>query len=120
MRTLDRWKETYPALKIREIRYRSGYKKNDRSMIKAMEHFNKTPNKKSRFKIRKEIKLCKDFWGCYPFHYFRYKLYEKNREMTETELLDYVPEFFFYELFLPFYDSKLYWILLGVMHCIVS
>ena len=33
--------------------------------------------------------------------------------MTKTELLDYVPEFFFYELFLPFYDSKLYWILLG-------
>ena len=46
-------------------------------------------------------------------HYFRYDLYKRERQLSERELLNYIPEFFFYTLFLPFHDSEKYSILLA-------
>lgn len=82
-------------------------------MSQAMWRFKECNNRKPGSQIRKEVKLCKNFWGCYPFHYFRYDLYRRERQFVERELLNYIPEFFFYSLFLPFYDSEEYKILLA-------
>jgi len=82
-------------------------------MLQAMRRFKKCNNKKPGSQIRKEVNLCKTFWGCYPLHYFRYDLYRRDRQFSDRELLNYIPEFFFYSLFLPFYDSKKYEILLA-------
>ncbi|GAI52270.1 unnamed protein product, partial [marine sediment metagenome] len=81
-------------------------------MAQAMRRYKKCDNKKPKSRIRKEMNLCKKFWGCYPLHYYRYDLYRKDKELSESKLLNYIPEFFFYRLFLPFYDSEKYKILL--------
>ncbi|MGU8237642.1 sugar-transfer associated ATP-grasp domain-containing protein [Clostridium perfringens] len=90
-------------LKIKEFRYRKTYYKNDEKMIEAMDRFKKSIDKKDLNKIKEEICLCKKFWGCFPSHYYRYNLYEKN--ISKEELLSYIPEYFFYNLFLSKYDS---------------
>ena len=96
-----------------EIRHRLVYEKSYKRMSQAMRRFKECRNKKPKSQIRKEMKLCKNFWGCYPLHYFRYDLYKRERQLSERELLNYIPEFFFYTLFLPFYDSEKYSILLA-------
>ena len=62
--------------------------------------------------MKKEIRLCKKYWGCYPLYYYRYNLYRMDSQVSEEELLNYIPEFFFYSLFLPFYNKEQYEILL--------
>ncbi len=39
-------------------------------------------------------------WRMFPFHYFRYRLYE-GRGQTRADLREYIPEFYFYHVFLP-------------------
>jgi hypothetical protein len=70
----------------------------------AILRYKNAKNKKDKSLIKKEIKICKKFWGCYPTHYFRYNLFLKNICLTENELINYIPEYFFYNLFLPFFD----------------
>jgi hypothetical protein len=82
-------------------------------MIEAIRRFDECTKRKPKRQLRHEISLCKKYWGCYPLHYFRYDLYRKDKEITEEELINYIPEFFFYYLFLPFYNSKQYNILLS-------
>lgn len=91
-----------------EMRHRLVYEKSYKRMAQAMKRFNKCGNKKPKSQTRKEMNLCKKFWRCCPLHYYRYNLYRKDKELSESELLNYIPEFFFYRLFLPFYDSEKY------------
>jgi len=112
MEKLENIKNTYLCLKLREIKHRFIFQRDYKRMPQAMNRFKKCSNKKSKFQIRKEFNLCKKFWGCYPLHYYRYDLYKKDKKLTKNELLSYIPEFFFYNLFLPFYDSKKFEILL--------
>jgi len=98
--------QTQFALRSTEIVHRLTYEKRYNRMEQAMERFRKCNNKKPRSQIKREIILCKKFWKCYPLHYYRHNLYRKDNELSERELLNYIPEFFFYYLFLPFHDSK--------------
>ena len=71
-------------------------------------------SKKSNEEIRHDIKSIRNHWGFQPFyifyHYYRYKLYEKN--LTEDQLLDYIPPFYFYNIYWekrhPGLDRSLY------------
>jgi len=107
-----RARESYLFLKCREIKYRLTYMKSSKRMAEAIERFKKCDNKKPKSQIKREINLCKKFWGCYPAHYYRGDLYRKDRQLSNRELLNYIPEFFFYGLFLPFYNLNKYVILL--------
>lgn len=49
---------------------------------------------KSCKQIIRELILLKNYWGCFPLHYFRYRLYEKN--ITDEELKNYIPPYFLY------------------------
>lgn len=100
----------YLKLKLAEIKHRVIYEKKDDKMAIAMKKYQKCSLelKKDPIKIKKEIKLLKDYWGCYPLHYYRYELYKKEKELSNEELLDYIPEFFFYRLFLPKFQDKRY------------
>lgn len=109
---LKKVKNTYLARRLREVKHRLTYKKSYKRMAQAMERFKKSSNKKPKSQMKEEINLCKKFWGCYPLHYYRYDLYKKDKQLSEHELLNYIPEFFFYNLFLLFYDSNKYEILL--------
>lgn len=88
----------------REFKYRKMYN-NHPDMIQAYKRFNESENKKDPKIIKKEMKLCEKYWGCYPFHYIRNNLYLADRNLTKTQLIEYIPEFYFYRLFLNTYDS---------------
>ena len=100
--------QTQFALRSAEILHRLTFKQRYEFMAQAIEQFKKCDNKKPKSQIKKEIILCKKFWGCYPLHYYRYGLYKKNKKLSERELLNYIPEFFFYYLFLPFHNPRKY------------
>jgi hypothetical protein len=54
---------------------------------------------KVRSRIRKEMNLIRQYWRCSPMFYYNYRLFEK--ELTEDELLDYVPPYYFYNFYMP-------------------
>ena len=73
----------------------------------AMERFKICQDKKPSYLIRKEIQLSKKFWGCFPLFYFRYDLYRAETQLTEEELLEYIPEYFYVRILLdPYYANK--------------
>lgn len=79
--------------KLTDDLYRSNY----------IDYILKKQNKTAKT-IRKELDLMKDFWKCDPMNYFRYRLYEKK--LSEDELLDYIPPYYFYNYYVPFiYDD---------------
>lgn len=51
-------------------------------------------NKKSVSMIKKEKKILRHYWHCYPVHYVRYGLYDKSLPLDR--LLDYIPPYYFY------------------------
>jgi hypothetical protein len=58
-----------------------------------------SPLKKSRKTIRRELELIRNYWDYPPYHYYRYRLYEKK--LSDDQLLDYIPPFYFYTIYLP-------------------
>ncbi|HLN20943.1 MAG TPA: sugar-transfer associated ATP-grasp domain-containing protein [Bacteroidales bacterium] len=42
--------------------------------------------------------FCK-YWKSEPFTYFKYRMFEKN--LTSDEMLDYIPAYFFYNVYIP-------------------
>ena len=97
-------------LKLSEFKHRFCYKYNYEKMAIAMKKYKNCPKeeKKEKYQIKREINLLKQYWGCYPTHYFRYELYKKENNLTEEELKNYIPEFFFYNVFLPQFEDKKY------------
>ncbi|HEY8892195.1 MAG TPA: sugar-transfer associated ATP-grasp domain-containing protein [Clostridium sp.] len=107
------FKDSYIGLKLRQLKHKLIYRYRYHRMKSAYTRFKDCNDKKPKKQIREEISICKRFWGCYPLHYFRYDLYKRDKKLTKEELINYVPEFFFYNLFLPHYDGDKYSILLG-------
>lgn len=105
-------KESYPGLKLREFMHRYTYKKSYHVMAEAITRFKECSCKKDRGTIKKEMDNCKKYWNCHPMHYYRYNLYREDVKLCAEQLESYIPEFFFYTLFLPFYDSVRYEVLL--------
>lgn len=77
-------------------------------MEQALKNYQACEQRKSMSEIRREVRLCREYWGCYPLHYFRYELYRRDKVVSEDQLLDYVPEYFFYDLYLPQYNRTKY------------
>jgi hypothetical protein len=71
----------------------------------AMDRFNVCQNRKKKSQIRREIHLYKKFWKCYPYDYFLSDLYRADNQITEQEIINYIPGFFWYKLFLPHFTS---------------
>lgn len=107
------FRDTSLGIKLRQFKHKIVFKYKYPRMVSAIQRYKSCMDKKPKRQIRAEIDLCKSFWGCYPLHYFRYELYKADRMLTKEELINYIPEFFFYELFLPYYDKGKYSILLG-------
>lgn len=107
------FKDTYTGLKLRHFKHKVTYKYKNQRMESAINRYKACNYKKSKRKIRSEIDICKKFWGCYPLHYFRYDLYKIDKKLTKEELINYIPEFVFYKLFLSYYDGDKYSILLN-------
>jgi hypothetical protein len=54
---------------------------------------------KSKETVKKEISLIRNYWKCDPMDYYRYRLFEK--ELSDDELLDYIPKYYFYNYYMP-------------------
>jgi len=66
-------------------------------------------NSKSIEKIKHEMSLIRRFWKCDPMHYIRYKLYLEENNLSEEDLLNYIPPYYFYNYYCPklFQDQNL-------------
>jgi len=71
----------------------------------AIKRFRDCENKKNRYQIKTEIQAYKKFWTCYPYDYFVCNLYRNDNPVTEDEIINYIPYFFWYYLYLPHYTS---------------
>jgi hypothetical protein len=109
-RVIRKWIASEYGMRITERFYPT--KKNDPEhralFFKAMNRYKKCTDKKNKSQIRREIQLCKKYWKCYPHHYFMYDLYRKEVKLTDDELKNYIPQFFWYRLFLPHYRLSKY------------
>jgi len=72
----------------------------------AMKRFKECNNKKSISQMKEEIEVCRKFWKCYPYHYFTHNLYRNEVQLSKEELINYIPQFFWYYLYLPHYRSS--------------
>ena len=88
--------------KIAEKQTRAHYRKHYKSEIEKFEQYR---DKKPKRKISKEMKLLKNYWGCYPFQYIRYEFYKKNCPLSIEEMKKYIPNFFAYYLFFPLFSK---------------
>ncbi|MBG0788306.1 MAG: hypothetical protein H0S79_24720 [Anaerolineaceae bacterium] len=96
-----------PWLKFAEFRHRFSYQKAYYRMKAGMERYRACENKKPAALIRKEIRLAHKFWGCYPLFYYRHNLYRTDQHLSEEELLNFIPAFFFHRLLMaPYYNNK--------------
>lgn len=96
------------SLKFIEFIHYYTYAKRNSRMARAFIRYNKSNNKKPISQINEEINSSRKYWRCYPLHYFRYNLYEKDNQLSNDELINFIPEFFFYYLYLPnFYPNIL-------------
>ena len=71
----------------------------------AMKRFNESKNLKNPSQIKREIQLCKKYWKCYPYHYFIYNLFSAENQVTDEQLINYIPQFYWFKLFLPHFSS---------------
>jgi hypothetical protein len=74
-------------------------------LMKAMKRFNECESKKNPSLIKSEIQIYKKFWKCYPYDYFLCDLYREDNAITSNELINYIPGFFWYYLYLPHHTS---------------
>lgn len=84
-------------------------KKNDPATVthleQSMKRFYECDTKKNASQIKKEIQICKKYWKCYPYHYYMHDLFMEDKQLTNEELINYIPHFYYYYLFLPHYSS---------------
>jgi muconolactone delta-isomerase len=95
------------GLKLQEKFFPNNYTDPDNTslIIKAMERFRNCDNKKNASQIKREIQVCKKYWKCSPHHYFTNNLYRADNEVTDKELINYIPQFYWFNVFLPHYSS---------------
>jgi hypothetical protein len=106
------FKATYIGVKLRQLKHIVTFRSKNPRMKSAIKRYKAYNDKKTKSQIKTEVDICKRFWGIYPLHYFRYDLYKKNVQLTKFDLINYIPEFFFYNIYLPYYDGDKYSILL--------
>lgn len=63
--------------------------------------FEQSRNQKPPAQIKKEMKMLAHYWGCFPYQYYRYDLYDKACPFSIEEMMDFIPNFFAYNLFFP-------------------
>ena len=99
-------RESFLGLRLRERVWGYRFKRKYAPLAAALQRFAECDCRKPQAQIKREILLCKRFWKCYPWHYFLYDFYRQDHQVTDEMLLNYVPEFFYYEVFLPHHNSR--------------
>lgn len=87
------------SLKMNNFLYSTYIKLNDRSyMVNLIDYFRHKDVKPLKT-VWEEMRFIQKYWKCDPLLYFKYRLYEKN--ISPEELLDYIPPYFFYNVYIP-------------------
>jgi hypothetical protein len=111
VKLLKKLKSTEFYMKIRQMLYPK-YDSNPNiprlELAKAIIRFDICEAKKNPSQIKAEIQTYKKFWKCNPHDYFLYDLYREDNSLTTDELVNYIPGFFWYYLYLPHHTSYKY------------
>lgn len=81
----------YSWKRISERSKRKDFKKKLKKEIDLFHHCKK---KKDSNLIKSEMKMLKKYWMEFPYQYFVYGLYRKDRNLSESELKGFIPFFF--------------------------
>jgi hypothetical protein len=63
--------------------------------------FKACTDKKPAARIAQEMKALQQYWGCYPYQYYRYDFFRKDCPLSLEEMKTYVPHFFIMSLYFP-------------------
>ncbi len=66
-----------------------------------IKRFKEATDRKPDSRIKKEMKVLKNYWDCFPFQYYRFDLYKKDCTLSIEEMKKYVPHYFMFNLFYP-------------------
>jgi len=102
----------YLRKKLSELRHRRTHCRADKWLRASLERYHGCADRKPAAQIKHEMRLCRRFWQCYPHHYYRYDLYRRDRQLADQALIDYIPTFFYYDLFLWRVNPREYAVLL--------
>jgi hypothetical protein len=56
--------------------------------------------------IAHERAVSRDFWGCEPFFYSRYRLYRRKVVLTDEEIRRFIPEYMLFVVYFPLYNAS--------------
>jgi hypothetical protein len=76
-------------------RYKAIFFKHD------FERFANCANPKPANRMKQEIKALHQYWGCYPFQYYRFDFYKQDCPHSVEEMKKYVPLYFLHHLYFP-------------------
>ncbi len=68
---------------------------------KDIERYKACASTKPAAQIKAEMKALHNYWGCYPYQYYRFDLYRSDCTASLEELKQYIPHFFQMSLFFP-------------------
>jgi len=107
VRFIKKFRASEYGMKIRERFFpEPGVDRAARDLARAMKRFSECENKKKPSLIKRELQICKDYWNCYPHHYYIYDLFREDNHLTEEELINFIPHFYWNYLFLPYHNSR--------------
>ena len=89
------------VLRLLERMYRRQYPRRSKRQREAVDRYRECRDRKDEALVRHELRDLERYWGCYPFHYFRYDLFRRDRDLSREDLRAFLPEFFLYHVFLP-------------------
>ncbi len=94
-----RTKIYYYWKKLGEKRLRKKY---DTVFFKEdLDRFKRAVDVKPAQQIKSEMAALQKYWGSYPYQYYRFDLYLKSCTLPVAEMKNYVPLYFFNNLFFP-------------------
>src|SRR4051812_793716 len=81
--------------------------KSSRSKLKLvffkhdLERFRNCTNVKPPALMKREMKVLQQYWGCFPFQYYRFDFYKRSCLLSTEEMKKYVPLYFLHHLYFP-------------------
>src|SRR5215213_938983 len=65
------------------------------------ERYEMCTKRKPAAQMKRELKTLHQYWGCYPFQYYRFDFYRQDCRLPLEEMKKYVPFFFLHYLYFP-------------------
>lgn len=101
----DRLRLSGPGTALRKARRYVDY---TRDVLPHLRAFRESDDRKPLARVARELRLVQAFWGCAPFHYFLYRLYENHFDLSDEDLCAWIPDWYWYHVFIQRVNDMAY------------